>query len=78
MQGLSAFSFWASSVYRIKSRLWSALANPHKKNGGTGFQRVRHRLEAGATKFKKHRGDPRVRPFFYQSKTPKFNSYNWH
>jgi len=30
MQGFSAFSFWASPVYRIKSGLWSAPANPHK------------------------------------------------
>jgi len=33
-----------------------------KKEGGTGVPPVWHRLEAGATKFKKRRGEPLGRP----------------
>jgi hypothetical protein len=49
-----------------------------KNDGGTSVPLWQHRLEAGATKFKKRRGDPPGRPFFYQSQTPHFNSDNWH
>jgi hypothetical protein len=43
MQGLSAFSFWRSSVFRIKSELWSDLANPHQGMVAQVFNRCEKR-----------------------------------